>query len=156
MERALEEIALRGLRDGSVAVQVAVPLAVLPVGHALVGPLTHLLVPLKPLLLLRKVPGVLRGDQSLALRPPELHVLLVALRREVLAVAEADDAAVLLVPAPRERPVEDRERELEELLVSGLLGDFHQEPARLDGVAGVDRAADHRVDELAVRPDGLE
>ena len=36
----------------------------------------------------------------------------IALRREVLAVAEADDAAVLLVPAPCKRPVEDRKRDI--------------------------------------------
>ena len=156
MERTLEEIALRRLCDRAIAVEIAVPLAVFLVGHALICPFTHLFVPIQPLIVLCEVPGVLRRYKSLALRPPELHVLLVALRREVFAVAEADDAAILLVPSPRERPVENRQRELQEVLVARFLCNFHKEPARLDGVAGVDRAANHRVDELAVRPDRFE
>ena len=156
VERPLEEIALRRLRNRSIAVEIAVPLAVFLVWHALICPFAHLFVPIQPLIVLCEVPGILRRDKRLALRPPELHVLLVALRREVFAVAEAYYAAVLLVPAPRERPVEDSQRELQELLVARLLGDFHEEPARLDRMAGVDCAADHRVDELTVRADSLE
>ena len=46
VERALEEIALRGLRHGAIAVEIAIPLAVFLVGHALICPLAHLFVPI--------------------------------------------------------------------------------------------------------------
>ena len=46
VERPLEEIALRRLRDGSIAVEVAVPLAVFLVWHALICPFAHLFVPI--------------------------------------------------------------------------------------------------------------
>ena len=46
VERALEEIALRGLGDRTITVEIAVPLAVFLVGHALIRPFTHLFVPI--------------------------------------------------------------------------------------------------------------
>ena len=46
VERAFKEIALRGLGDRSIAVQIAVPLAVFLVGHTLICPFAHLFVPI--------------------------------------------------------------------------------------------------------------
>ena len=46
VERPLEEIALRRLRNRSIAVEISVPLAVFLVGHALIRPFAHLFVPI--------------------------------------------------------------------------------------------------------------
>ena len=46
VERPLEEIALRGLGNRSIAVEIAVPLAVFLVWHALICPFAHLFMPI--------------------------------------------------------------------------------------------------------------
>ena len=46
VERALKEIALRGLGDRAIAVEIAIPLAVFLVRHALICPFAHLFVPI--------------------------------------------------------------------------------------------------------------
>ena len=100
VERTLEEVALGGLSHSSVAVEIAIPLAVLSIGEVGISPLADALVAIEILLVASTEISIERADDSLALRPPELHVLRIVLRRQVLAVAEVDDAAVLLVPSP--------------------------------------------------------
>ena len=46
VERAFEKVALRGLGDRAIAVEIAVPLAIFLVGHALICPFAHLFVPI--------------------------------------------------------------------------------------------------------------
>ena len=92
--------------------QIAVPLGKFRVWEMLVGPVADELVLLEVFFVARRQIGIQRHDNRLALRPPEFHVLRIVLRRQILAVAEIDDAAKLLVPAPVPRPVENLQREL--------------------------------------------
>ena len=96
--------------------------------------------------------GIQRGDHGLCLGPPELHVLRVVLSREALAVAEIDDSAKLLVPAPFPAPVQDGKGHILDILVpAAIFGLFEQEPCRFDAVARVDHASVQRVYQLALR-----
>ena len=105
VERAFEDITLGRLSHSAVAVQIAVPLAAFGIGEVCVCPFAYLLVPDEVLVIASCLVGIECCDDSLGLWPPELHVLRVVLRWQVAAVAEVDDAAILLVPAPFPRPV---------------------------------------------------
>ena len=151
MEGAFEEVALRRLGDGAVAMEVAVPFAVLLVREDAVGVVECLLVHLQVLVIARGLVGVQTRQDGLALGPPELHVLGIVLRRETLAVTEVDHAAVLLVPAPFPGPVNDGRAHLHEVRIpAAALRDVQDEPARLHAVARVDDAPGESVDELTV------
>ena len=151
MERTLEDIALRRLGHGAVAVQVAVPLRILLICEMLVGPLVSLLVDFEVFLIPCNEIGIKGCDDGLALRPPELHILGVVLRREVSAVAEVDDAAVLLVPTPFVVPVENLHAEFAHCLRVWIeRSRIHKEPGCLDAVARIDDAAGDGIDELAL------
>ena len=113
MERPFEEVALGRLSHGAVAVQITIPLAKLLVGEVGICPLADLTVAVEILVVARCQVSIQRGDDRLALRPPELHVQRIVLRRQVLAVAEVDDASVFLVPSPVPRPVEDGQSRVE-------------------------------------------
>ena len=89
--------------------------------------------------------------------PPQLHVVLIGLRRESHAVHEVEQAAVLLVPAPLDGHIKDLHGLRPQLRVVLVLGLLHQEPAALDVVARIDEAAGGDVGpELAVHAHGLQ
>ncbi len=73
--------------------------------------------------------------------PPQLHVVLIGLRRLAQGVDEVEQSAVLLVPAGLNGPIEHLGRPLHQLLVPGPLGVLQQEPDALNVVARVHRAA---------------
>ena len=109
VERTFVKVAFGGLRHGAVAMQIAIPFGIILVGQVGIGPLADLLVALQIFVIARGQIGVERSDDGFALRPPELHVLRIVLRRQVFAVAEVDDSAKFLVPSPVPRPIEDGE-----------------------------------------------
>ena len=73
--------------------------------------------------------------------PPQLHVVLIGLGGTAQAVHKVQQAAVLVVPAHVDGPVEDLGGLLHQLLVPGALGVLQQEPHALDVVARVHNAA---------------
>ena len=80
--------------------EVAIPFAHLGVGEVGIGPLADALMTIEIFVVARYEERIERRNDSLGLRPPELHVLRIVLYWQVAAVAEVDDAAILLVPSP--------------------------------------------------------
>ena len=75
----------------------------------------------------------------------------------MLAILEVVDTSILLVPSPVPRPVKDLQAHLRELRIPvAMLRLVQDEPSGLDGMAGIDGATRHRVDELTVRPHRLQ
>ena len=142
MEGPLKGAALgAGLCRQAVPAEVAVPLAefrVSEVGLAVVhGPVEPVQIFLLP-----GVPVEHKGgDQDFVVGPPELHIVLIGLRGLAQAVDEVEQAAVFLIPAGVDGPVEHLGGLGNQLLVAGALGVLQQEPDALDVVAGVDGAA---------------
>ena len=102
MVRTFEDVALRRLSDRAIAVEVAEPLGMIGILEMRPCPVRDEPEALEILLVARNPERLSVCDYRFALRPPELHVLLVALRREVAAVAEGYYSAVatLHIPSP--------------------------------------------------------
>jgi hypothetical protein len=69
MERAFKHVALRALRHGAVAVQVAGPFAMLPVREMREAPVVDPAVHLGVARVARQLPREERGDDALTMRP---------------------------------------------------------------------------------------
>ena len=156
MERPGPRVALDGGGERAVPMQVLVPVPVLPGRGSARRPTRAAFVPVLVFLLARQVMRQQRGIQRLVVRPPQLHVVLILQARFALHVDEVEDAAVFLVPAPFQRPVQDLQRVLQQLRPVALPRFLHDEPGRLDRMPRIDAAALGAVQPLAVRPDGLE
>ena len=141
MEGALEGAALAGGLSGlAVAAQVAVPLAVF-VGKVLLAVVEDLVEDVQILLVLGVAVDHHGSDQSLIVRPPQLHIMLVSFGRIAQAVHKVQDTAELFVPALVECHVEHIDGLLMQLGIAHIVGIVHQEPGTLDVVTGVDHAA---------------
>lgn len=100
VERTLEDITLCRLRNGSVTMEITIPFWVVLVREVSVCPLANALMTIEILLVASSKVGIERGNDCLALWPPELHILRVVLWWEVTTVSEVDDTTILLVPSP--------------------------------------------------------
>ena len=91
------------------------------------------------------------------MRPPELHILRIVLRREVFAILEVDDTAILLIPTPLPRPVENAECHLIEVITVGTsLGTLHDEPSRLNAMSRIDHTSGNRINQATIRSHTLQ
>ena len=75
MERTLEDITLGCLSNRTVAVQIAIPLAIFMVWEMGVCPFAYLAVTLEIFLITCELVCIEVGDDCLCLWPPELHIL---------------------------------------------------------------------------------
>ena len=96
--------------------------------------------------------GERHGDERFIMRPPELHVVPVFLNGFVVHVRVVQHAAVFLVPAAGECPVDHVAAHLDEFgVIAAMAGFFQHEPSSLRSVAGVQGAFVEVVDDGAVR-----
>lgn len=106
MEEAFPKVPLERHGHAAIAMQIAVPFAVLRVGKVFETPVVHLLVPRGVFQVAGELIREQRGNESFIVRPPELHVMPVLLHGLVVDVSEIQNAAKLRVPTPRPHPVE--------------------------------------------------
>ena len=136
--------------------QIAIPFAKLRIWEVAVGPIANELMALAVFLVASGQVCIERTDDGFALWPPELHVLRIVLRRQVLAVAEVD-ATILLVPSPVPRPVEDLQGKLRQVFIpSTELRFLQNEPSRLDAMTRIDGTREIGVNKLSIGSHGLQ
>jgi hypothetical protein len=111
-----------------------------PVGKMLEAPVMHLLVPARVFGVAGQPPRQHGGDERLVVRPPEFHVMPVLGHGPAAQIAEIEQAAELLIPAARPHPVQDGATQLNELVVSALLGFAQDEPGAFQRVPWIQRA----------------
>ena len=79
MERSLEEVPFCVLRHGTVAMEISEPLWEVWIPQMTPRPVRNEFETVEIPLLARQTVCLQIGDDRLALRPPELHILLIAL-----------------------------------------------------------------------------
>ena len=138
MEGALIGRTLAGrLGRLAVAAKISVPLAVLLVKEELFAIFKCVEKYRKIFFISRFLIEHKGRNKQLVVRPPELHIVLVSLRRNTERIHEIKQTAVFLVPACRIRPIEDLLATLDKLTVARALCLLKQEPHALDIVTGV-------------------
>ncbi len=108
MKRAFERAALaRRLRRQTVAPQIAVPLSKLRLAEMLAAVICRFAEPVPVFLL----PGFLinhqRSNENLIMRPPQLHVVLICLRRAAKTIDKIEQSAVFLIPTGMDRVIKN-------------------------------------------------
>jgi len=103
----LPEAAFERAGDGTVAMQVAIPFALLRVREVLIRPGVHVVVKLGVSGMAGELPGEEGCDHRLVVRPPELHVVPVFLHGEAADIDKREQAAVCGVPTSGPHPVKD-------------------------------------------------
>ncbi|MPM73926.1 hypothetical protein SDC9_120911 [bioreactor metagenome] len=151
--------AFQRARQRAVAAQVLEDIAVLRVREVRIEVGFDFVEPIQILAVAGERIGQHRRVNRLVLRPPELELVFVLVRLVTLrlvGVAEVENTAVLLVPAPFQRPVERLESLLHQLRIVPVFRLFQREPGGFDAVAGVDRASFRGFEEGAVGVDDFE
>ena len=158
MERPFERAAFaRRLGGLAVPAQITVPFAADVVRKTGFAVLRRFEKPFQILFVLCIPVSHQAGDQDLVVGPPQLHVVLIRLRRQALAVDEVQQAAVFLVPARFDGKVEHVFGFFVQRRVARSVGLLHQEPAAFDVMPGVHHTSGGEVAlELAIHAHTLQ
>ena len=104
--RSLPHRALLCMRNGSVTVEISVPLAALLIGEVRDGILVSLVVPLLILFISGEKMCDKRRYESFVMYPPQLHIIFELLTRSAIEITEIIYAVKLFIPTYIQRPIE--------------------------------------------------
>ena len=156
VEAAFPLAALQGQQHFALAVEVTVPFRIFGVAEVAPGVVVDALEPVEATLVAGELIALDEGDERLEVYPPELLIELEFMAGLAEAVHEVEDASELLVPPVLDFGEADVHRFPDEFRASEALAEVHDEPHRLDGMAGVELAAVEAIDEVAVLAQGFD
>ena len=158
MEGAFERAALAGgLGRQAVAAEVAVPFPVFGIAEIRPAVVDGLHKPIEIYRLARIAVSHQGGDDHLVVRPPQLHIVLIGLRRLAQAIHEIEQPAVLLIPAGVDGIQEETLRLFMQGGVAQPVGFFHQKPGAFDVVPRIHHPAGGDIaHEFPVWADGFQ
>ena len=79
------------------------------------------------------------------MRPPQLHVVLICLRRAAKTIDKIEQSAVFLIPTGMDRVIKNLNGLRKQCIVLCDLRLLHQEPAAFDIMSGINNAASRRI-----------
>ena len=150
MEASLPLTSLKGKKNLSTTVEVAVPLRVFRILEVRPHIIVNLLEPLQALLVTCELICLDEADCRLEVYPPEFLVPLELLHWSTFDVLEIEDSAVLLVPAELDYAESDLHALVNESLVVSADTEIHHEPKSLKVMAWVDLTALEAVNRCSI------
>lgn len=150
MEAAFPFAAFEGEEDFAAPVEVAVPFGVFGVVEVCPDVVVYSLKPCETVGVASEFVAFDHGDEGLDVYPPEFLIPFELLEGASEAIHEIEDAAVLLVPSVFGFGEGYLDGFVDEGGVADASAEVHDEPHGFDGVAGVEEAAVHAVDEVTV------
>ena len=94
MEGSFPQVSFQSGSDSPGSIEITKPLAMLRIRKILIRPLMDLMVPIRIFLPSCQLKCQQRGDDCLALRPPEFHIVPVLLNRVTMHISEVENPSI--------------------------------------------------------------